>query len=201
MSEFEAEEKQTGKSRLGARIGAYWVRGALYILVALLISYAIQPFVERIAPLTSNVEFIVAITVFIVVAPTVMGWISAKFIVPIINRWRTMKDMQSWEDRLVDELSPGRDRGFPVVLVSWPSEENRTIGLLASRYRSSCGTKELAIVYFPGVPHPSRRGYTRVVSSECIEVTDWSMSDLFKNCISFGSTGRPMFNQHAGTEE
>lgn len=175
-------------------LGGYWVRGAIYVLATLLVFYTLRPAFDYVSALEDRIGFILAIALLGVFVPTIAGWIGARFFSPLVSSWKSIKSMQSWEDRIVDELTPGKSRAFPVVIVSWPTLEVRTLALLASRYKSACGTTELACVYIPGAPDPLRGGALRVVSIDSIEMTAWSMSDLFTNCISFGATAPQLFS-------
>ena len=73
-----------------------------------------------------------------------------------------------------------------IVIVSWPSPEIRTMGVLTSTFRSEDGGKQLASVYIPTAPQ-TKLGYIRVIEFDQIEVTDWSLKQWQLYQFTFAS--------------
>jgi uncharacterized membrane protein len=177
-----------------AVLGAYWVRGALYIIALSVLFYTLQPVVEYAIRLEEEYGSVATLLLVLAVAPTLVGLFGSWILSPLLNNWQTIKGAKPWEDRIVDELTPGKRREFPIVLVPWPNEKFRTPAILANRYMSSCGTTELACVYMPHAPDPTRGGDIRVLPADSVEITDWSLSDLFSSYVTYGATGPKLFS-------
>lgn len=75
--------------------------------------------------------------------------------------WRAFQRM---EERLTTELRADKHHGYRVVLVNWPSSENRTLGLIVADFTEPDTGHELAAVFIPNTPDPTK-GSIRVVSS------------------------------------
>jgi uncharacterized membrane protein len=177
-----------------------WIRGALYIITILVVWYFVKPIVSYLTELTGNQSTIVTFVLFVAFGPLVAGWLGSRVVNPLFKNWQNVKRASRWEDRLVRELAPDDDRGFPVVLVPWPSEEVKTFALLSDTYQSPDGEGQLASVYIPGTPDPSS-GVMRVVLADKLVFTDWAMRDLLQYQWSFGATGPKLRTGSAKTRD
>ena len=70
------------------------------------------------------------------------------------------------EDRLVTELALDDRRGYPVVLVNWPNERIRSLGLVTATIAGKDKGSEFAAVFIPRGSGYGLKGYTRVVNVE-----------------------------------
>jgi len=73
-----------------------------------------------------------------------------------------------------------------VALVNWPSAQTRSLGLIVADLNDPGTGQELAAVYLPGTPDPTK-GSIRIMSSDIFQLTDWDLSDLTRFHITFGS--------------
>ena len=179
--------------------GAHWIRGALYIAIVAVLWSALQPVLKYLTDLREGYELTAAAALSIILVPVVFGWVGSRVVNPLLASWDTVRGIRPWEDRIVDELTPGAGRGFPVVLIPWPNKEFRSLGILANSYMASDGVTEMATVYMPGAPDPTKGGSIRVINIDQLEYTDWTISDVFRTCMTFGATGPQMF--HPGEVE
>jgi uncharacterized membrane protein len=73
-----------------------------------------------------------------------------------------------------------------VVLISFPSEEMKTVGLV-TRTMAEAGTgRILAIVYVPTTPNPTS-GYLEIVPIEQVIPTDWTLDEAMNFIITAGA--------------
>ena len=166
----------------------HWIRGALYVVAILVAWYFVEPIIPALMGLTGNRNAFITFVLFTVFGPLVVGWFAARVVNPLLKSSRNTQSVVKWEDRIVRELAPDSERAFPVVLIPWPSATVKTIALLVDTYPSPDGEGELASVYLPFTPDPTK-GRLRVVATESIVYTDWALSDLLKYHFSFGATG------------
>ena len=171
----------------------YWIRGALYIVAGLILWYFVSPAVSSLMNLTGNRNEISAFLLFVAFAPLIAGWLGYRAIKPVFRNWKNANGVASWEDRIVQELAPDANRGFPVVIAPWPSEEVRTFALLTDSFESPDGEEQLASIYIPGTPDPSS-GALRVVRADKLVPVDWSLEDLLQHHCSFGATGPQLYS-------
>lgn len=165
-----------------------WIRGLLYIVVILAVGYLVKPLVSSLIAQTSNRNDVIMLVLFVVFGPLVAGWLCPKVVNLLFKNWSNVSAASKWESRIVRELAPDSSHGFPVVLVPWPSDEIKSLAILANTYESPDGEGQLASVYIPGTPNPSS-GFLRVVSVDRLVYTDWALRDLLQHHFSFGSTG------------
>jgi uncharacterized membrane protein len=73
-----------------------------------------------------------------------------------------------------------------VVLINFPSEEMKTVGLV-TRTMTEAGTgRMLAIVYVPTTPNPTS-GYLEIVPIEQVIPTDWTLDEAMNFIITAGA--------------
>ena len=63
-----------------------------------------------------------------------------------------------------------------VVLISFPSQDMMTVGLVTRTFADSDNGRKLAAVYVPTTPNPTN-GYLEIVPAENIISSDWSMDE------------------------
>ena len=90
------------------------------------------------------------------------------------------------ETKLATELRSDEKRGYRVALVNWPAADARTLGLVVGDMSDPESGRELAAVYLPGTPDPTK-GAIRIIAKEDLQMTDWGLSDLSRFHVTFGS--------------
>lgn len=73
-----------------------------------------------------------------------------------------------------------------VVLINFPSEEMKTVGLVTRTFSDAITGKELAAVYVPTTPNPTS-GYLEVVPVANLTSTDWDLDEAMTFIISGGA--------------
>jgi len=169
-------------------LGIIWTRGALYIVVIYILWYFVSPLISSLGEGMDTLNEYIAIGITVIFGPLLAGWLGSKFIRPLLKRWDRIAGLFTWEERIARVFAPDNNMGFRVVLVPWPSETVKTLGLLSSTHKLSNGVGELASVYLPGTPSPSK-GTMRIVPVNKLVFTDWTLKDLLHHQASFGTTG------------
>jgi uncharacterized membrane protein len=81
---------------------------------------------------------------------------------------------------------PGEEGGHRVVLINFPSEEMKTVGLVTRMMREEGSGRMLAVVYVPTTPNPTS-GYLEILPAENITATDWTMDEAMNFIITAGA--------------
>jgi len=177
------------------RIVWTYLRGCALIIVVYLIARAIgeaylrveagvEPFFRSFESAVPNVVMALAI---LILGPWALGRTTELFLAGrLFQRQRGLRAYQQMERRLTTELKADRHHGYQVALVNWPNPDTRTLGLIVADFSEPDTGRELAAVYLPGTPDPTK-GAMRVVATEDVTLTDWDLSDLTRFHITFGS--------------
>jgi uncharacterized membrane protein len=202
MAENEArspdeDEGLQGKSTRDKLFRAAWIylRGCVVILVLLLFVKAAEGAYTRVAewlePLSDWTEssapsgaLIVAI---LILGPWTVGMVAELLLTGrLFQKQRGVRAYQRMEQRLSTELKADQHHGYRVALVDWPNPATRSIGLVVADFSEPDTGRELAAVYLPGTPDPTK-GAMRVVAAEDLTMTDWDLSDLTRFHVTFGT--------------
>jgi uncharacterized membrane protein len=73
-----------------------------------------------------------------------------------------------------------------VVLISFPSPEMKTVGLLTQTLTDTDTGSELAVVYVPTTPNPTS-GYLEILPMKDVVLTDWSFEEAMAFIVTAGS--------------
>lgn len=187
MSLDQSDRDQASRIFL-VKLSAHWVRGALYISAVLVAWYFLKPIVPALMHLTGNRNAVVTFALFAVFGPLIIGWVGQKLVNPLFRRIFRLDGAAKLEDRLVREFAADSNRGFPVVIVPWPSREVQSLALVTDVYDRPGYDGQLMSVYIPGTPDPSS-GYLRIVAEEDVVSTTWALKDLLQHHATYGTTG------------
>jgi uncharacterized membrane protein len=80
----------------------------------------------------------------------------------------------------------GGQEGQRVVLINFPSEEMKTVGLVTRTMTEESTGRKLAIVYVPTTPNPTS-GYLEIVPMERVIATDWTLDEAMNFIITAGA--------------
>ena len=97
-----------------------------------------------------------------------------------------MHMFRQMEERLSIELRPDDARGYQVALINFPSIEVRSLGLVNSTFREPETGRELAAVYLPGTPDPTK-GAIHVVAAADLVLTGWTFREISEFHVTFGT--------------
>ena len=139
---------------------------------------------DRVVPSAPPGLRIVAFAVALVIIPLVAG-VGANILLRFFQGRRNVQAVLQLQEKLFSTVEPGATPAFQVALLDWPNPDVKTLGLVTGTFKAESG-QELAAVYMPGTPGPSK-GSLKVVSLDSITITDWTVSDIQDFHYTFGS--------------
>ena len=181
-----------------------YLRGCLVLLVLFLIAKAVGEAYLRVADwfepisrwLHSAAPSVVLAIAILTLGPWLIGRALDLFLTGrLFQKQRGVRAYRRMESRLATELKADHRRGYRVVLVGWPSAANRSLGLIVAELSEPATGRQLAAVYFPNTPDPTK-GSIRVVSAEDLLLTDWDLSDLARFHATFGSAAPDLSDEY-----
>lgn len=111
----------------------------------------------------------------------------------VLGRVPLVKTIYGGVRKLIGTLEGQSTGGQRVVLISFPSEEMKTVGILTRVMTEESTGRTLAIVYVPTTPNPTS-GYVEIVPVERVVATDWTIDEAMSFIVSAGAVapGRPI---------
>jgi uncharacterized membrane protein len=103
----------------------------------------------------------------------------------VLGRVPLVKTIYGGVRKLIGTLEGQSTGGQHVVLISFPSEEMKTVGILTRVMTEESG-RTLAIVYVPTTPNPTS-GYVEIVPIERVVAIDWTMDEAMSFIMSAGA--------------
>jgi hypothetical protein len=141
----------------------------------------------------------VAAVAALVLVPWVLGH-SSEIALRLLRGHRGWRAVERMEKRLATELRPDKEQGFRIALIDYPSSSTRTLAVVTETYLEPETDRQLASVYLPGTPDPTK-GWLRIVAVEDLVFVDWTLRHLIRYHATFGSAGLPFstFEDPAGS--
>ena len=126
-------------------------------------------------------------------ASHVFGQRFIAFVEGILGRVPLVKTIYGGVRKLIETLGGPAEGGQRVVLISFPSEEMKTVGFLTRVMTGADTGQTLAVVYVPTTPNPTS-GYIEIVPIERVVATDWTLDEAMNFIVSAGAVvpGRPL---------
>ena len=102
--------------------------------------------------------------------------------------------------KLLDLLQTKPGTTQRVVLIDFPHDKMKSVGLVTRTLRDEKTGRELAAVYVPTTPNPTS-GYLELVPVEYLTPTDWSVDEAMAFIISGGAVSRERvpFDRNSGS--
>jgi len=145
--------------------------------------------------LESETTLSIVAVVLVVGAVFLLGWFTTNvigrslfnFFEGLLDRIPFVKTIYGSVKKLLSVLqdSPKGDVQR-VVLISFPSPEMKTVGLVTRTFRDDVSGRELAAVYVPTTPNPTS-GYLEIVPVENIVSTNWTLDEAMTFIVSGGA--------------
>lgn len=178
-----------------------WRRALLRIyingLIAVAVGFVFYKIVTEYSPWDEWVQNPLLATVLsiasIVVLPLALGLLVQYGINPILGKWSTGSQFVTLQDRIFGEISNRKNPD--IVIINWPSESVRTVGVLTTRFPATESTPEMAAVYTVSAPG-SKSGYMRIVAVTDIQFTDWTLKDFQLFQWTVGSVSPSQLHEH-----
>jgi uncharacterized membrane protein len=166
-----------------------WTRIYLHGVIAFVAIGAIGYVASLLLPVfdfTGNRLLAIALaTTVIIVGPPVVGSIILYGLFPWLGKRDSMRGLLAWDDRLLSEVTSAKEKAR-IVIINWPTDNVRTMGVLTSTFASQNSEKQLAAVYVPTAPQ-TKFGYIRIVELDDVEFTDWTFKQWQLYQFTFGS--------------
>lgn len=105
----------------------------------------------------------------------------------IVDRLPLARTIYGATQTLIKSLGgDGTTAGQHVVLIEFPSEHMRAVGIVTRIFPKQDGQPELAAVYVPTTPNPTS-GYVEIVPTERLIWLGWSKNDAMAFIVSGGA--------------
>ena len=141
--------------------------------------------VDRVAPSASPGWKIALAVLALMVVPVAAGMV-AQFLLRYLQGRRSSNALLQMQEKLFAEIEPGEKRGYQVALLAWPNPQVRTLGLVTATFEESATGRQLAAVYLPGTPDPTK-GSIKVVALDDLTLIGWTLDDVTSFHLTFGS--------------
>jgi uncharacterized membrane protein len=117
-----------------------------------------------------------------VIGRRLLGWLES-----LLDRVPLAKAIYGSVKKLVAAFQTTGRSAQQVVLISFPSEEMKAVGLVTRTVLDRDTGEELAVVYVPTSPNPTS-GYIEIVPASRVVPTDWTLDDAMRFIISGGTS-------------
>jgi len=115
----------------------------------------------------------------------------------IMERIPMVQTVYGSTKKLLASLQKKPDKLQRVVLVNFPTENMKTVGLVTRVFHDADTGRELAAVYVPTTPNPTS-GYLEIVPVENLVSTDWTVDEATTFVISGGAVAPDRINYTRG---
>lgn len=136
--------------------------------------------------LLAVVIVVLAIYLLGVVAGRVIGAQILNALESLVARLPLVQSVYGAVKKLVGVLQTKPENVERVVLISFPTERMRTVGLVTRTLTDMHTGQQLAAVYVPTTPNPTS-GYLEVVPVDDLVSTDWTIDEAMNFIISGGA--------------
>jgi uncharacterized membrane protein len=105
----------------------------------------------------------------------------------IIHRIPMVTSVYGATKKLVESLRSERGRGGKVVLIAFPHERVKAVGVVTRTFVDEETGEQLAAVYVPTAPNPTS-GYLEIVPVDELVPLDWTVDQAMAFVLSGGTT-------------
>ncbi|MCW5713458.1 MAG: DUF502 domain-containing protein [Bauldia sp.] len=171
-----------------ARIGgplARWLAGVFDAREGVLSAWLAQGWLQWLLAIAIT---IVALYLLGLAASRVVGRRLIKVAERVLGRLPFVQNIYGATKKLVDVLRTKQDER-PVVLIDFPHDKMKTLGLVTRIISDEATGAKLAVVYVPTTPNPTS-GYLEIVPLEYVVYTDMSFEEGMSFVVTGGAIGR-----------
>jgi uncharacterized membrane protein len=111
----------------------------------------------------------------------------------LMNRLPLVQTVYGAVKKLIGALQTGPTETQRVVLIEFPHENMKTVGLVTRTLADSHTGRKLAAVYVPTTPNPTS-GYLEIVPVERLVPTDWTFDEAMRFVMSGGAVAPERFS-------
>lgn len=137
-----------------------------------------------------TIELVIALAVLTIAglfAGNVFGRLLGNATASLMQRIPIAGMIYSSARQLIRSFQSPAEAAKKVVLIEFPTEHMKTVGLVTREFRAEGTGEALAAVYVPTTPNPTS-GYVEIVPSDRLVWLDWSTSDAIQFIVSGGVT-------------
>ena len=176
--------------------------------LVLTISTNIQDAAPRFSRLLLQPWFLEVVGFLIVIIGLyILGWMVNRMVgnqllnlfEKLVDRLPLVHSVYGSVKRLISALQTEPDEVERVVLIEFPNENMKTIGLVTRTMTDSDTGQKLAAVYVPTTPNPTS-GYLEIVPVNRLVSTDWTIDEAMNFVVSGGAIGPERFAFSRKTE-
>ena len=179
------ENRNGSKHSLGT-----WTRVYLHGAIACAAIAAIAYLFTRLSPVfdfTGNRVVTIATTILaILLGPPLIGSFILFILFPMLGKKEAWRGWLAWDNDLFNEVARAEEKAR-VVIIPWPSDKVRTMGVLTSTFASEDSGKQMAAVYVHSAPF-NRLGYIRIVAVDDVDPIDWTLDQWQLFQLTYGSS-------------
>ncbi len=106
----------------------------------------------------------------------------------LLDKIPMVRTIYGGSKKILESFQPNPDKNQPVVLISYPSPEMKTVGLLTRTIIDENTREKLAAVYVPTTPNPTS-GFLEILPYKDIILTDWTVNEAISFIVSGGVVG------------
>jgi uncharacterized membrane protein len=159
------------------------------------LSRVIRPYAPDTAALLLNPWFESGLAVVLtVLALLVLGWAATRVVGKrliaafdaLVHRIPLIEKIYGSSKAVVSAFQQQPEQVQRVVLIEFPNEGMKTVGLVTRTLTASDTGEELAAVYVPTTPNPTS-GYLEIVPVKQLVPTDWTFDEAMSFVISGGT--------------
>lgn len=148
-----------------------------------MLGWLTAPLVLTLIGLAATVAAIAAVGLF---ARRVVGQRSIAWFEGLMERIPLVSTVYGSARKLLDLLQTKPGSTQRVVLIDFPHNDMKSVGLVTRTVREKDTGRELAAVYVPTTPNPTS-GYLEIVPVELLTPTDWTVDEAMAFIISGGA--------------
>lgn len=105
----------------------------------------------------------------------------------LMGRLPLVQTIYGGTKRLLHSLRTPPTSGQRVVLIAFPNDRMKTIGMVMRTMRDSATDRELVVVYVPTAPNPTS-GYLEIVPADEVTFIDWTVEEAMTFVMTGGTT-------------
>lgn len=198
---------------LGLTVWIIWLLVQLFAFIGSLISRPVMDWLASRAPVVENllerpvamgaIELIVALGLLTLVgffAGGVVGRLFGGIVENFMTKIPIASMVYSSAQQLIKSFQSPSSAANKVVLIEFPSEHMKTVGLVTRQFADSVTGEELAVVYVPTSPNPTS-GYVEIVPVDRLVWLDWTTSEAIQFIVSAGVTAPEKIRFRRGEED
>jgi uncharacterized membrane protein len=136
--------------------------------------------------ITSLLAMLLVIYLLGWLANRVLGQRMLRFLQRLIDRIPLVKTIYGATRQLLEIFQTKPDGVQRVVLIEFPHEHAKVVGLVTRTFRDSRTGREVAAVFIPTTPNPTS-GYLEIVPVDRVVSTDWTIDEAMTFVVSGGA--------------